>query len=87
MMVITDGWRQQIGPCALEAWGDKWITLRCPKCAYPAGAAIGRSVGSRAAAMASRTASRWPVDTPAGAGDGSAVPTSRVGLGQVGGKR
>jgi hypothetical protein len=30
MTTITADWRQQIGPCALEAWGAKWITVRCP---------------------------------------------------------
>jgi hypothetical protein len=23
--------RQQIGPCVLEAWGAKWIAVRCPR--------------------------------------------------------
>jgi hypothetical protein len=35
MTVIEDGWRRQIGPCALEAWGEKWITVRCPSALAP----------------------------------------------------
>ena len=27
---IDDGWHRQIGPCVLEAWGARWITVRCP---------------------------------------------------------
>lgn len=27
---IRNGWRRQIGACALEARGAKWITVRCP---------------------------------------------------------
>jgi hypothetical protein len=33
--VIEDGWRRQIGPCALEAWGAKWVTVRCPNALAP----------------------------------------------------
>ena len=32
---IEDGWRRQIGPCVLEAWGAKWITVRCPSALAP----------------------------------------------------
>jgi hypothetical protein len=32
---IEDGWRRQIGPCALEAWGAKWIAVRCPSALAP----------------------------------------------------
>lgn len=28
--VIDATWRRQIGPCALEAWGARWIAVRCP---------------------------------------------------------
>jgi hypothetical protein len=29
--VIEATWRHQIGPCALEAWGAKWVAVRCPR--------------------------------------------------------
>ena len=29
--VIDTIWRRQIGPCALEAWGARWVAVRCPR--------------------------------------------------------
>ena len=29
--VIDATWRRQIGPCALEAWGARWVAVRCPR--------------------------------------------------------
>jgi hypothetical protein len=29
--VIDATWRRQIGPCALEAWGARWVAVRYPR--------------------------------------------------------
>ena len=40
--VIDATWRSQIGPCALEAWGVRWVAVRCPRELAPKMRAGGR---------------------------------------------